>query len=177
MTGKRVPDGTEPHLYEPGDYGRWKDEWFIRCPIDTEHRMTGNLSSHDVVEHEDGTITVSPSILDIGYADACSLIEASPTHGRGDDWETGGTNHMALDHVLQQHGFWWQRTYRAWESEGNWPPEPWAPIHLCQVEQPSRNAHFVVMDAWGVVLDPLREGEYRLADWPDVMNVAGLVKP
>lgn len=63
MTGKRVPDGTEPHLYEPGDYGRWKDEWFIRCPIDTEHRMTGNLSSHDVVEHEDGTITVSPSIL------------------------------------------------------------------------------------------------------------------
>lgn len=63
MTGRRVPDGTEPHEYEPGDYGRWQNVWFIRCPGEGDPVLTGNLSNHDVAEHEDGTITVSPSIL------------------------------------------------------------------------------------------------------------------
>jgi len=39
----------------------WKTEggtWMIWLPPD----WYGNLSRHDVVEHEDGTITVSPSI-------------------------------------------------------------------------------------------------------------------
>lgn len=61
--GRRVHD-LEPHEYAPGDYGRWRDMWFCRAPGDeAEHRFTGNLSNHDVVEHDDGTITVSPSIL------------------------------------------------------------------------------------------------------------------
>ena len=65
MRGRRVYD-LEPHEYEPGDYGRWHDMWFCRAPAneESEHRrFTGNLSKHQVVEHEDGTITVSPSIL------------------------------------------------------------------------------------------------------------------
>lgn len=63
MTGRRVYD-LEPHEYEPGDYGRWDDAWYCRTPADTEsRRMQGNLRNHHVVEHDDGTITVSPSIL------------------------------------------------------------------------------------------------------------------
>jgi hypothetical protein len=64
MTGKRVYD-LEPHEYERGDYGRWHDMWFCRAPGNDEEprRFTGNLSNHEVVEHEDGTITVTPSIL------------------------------------------------------------------------------------------------------------------
>lgn len=61
MNGRRVYD-LEPHEYEPGDYGRWHDMWFCRTPGD-EAKFTGNLSNHLVVEHEDGTITVNPSIL------------------------------------------------------------------------------------------------------------------
>lgn len=61
--GRRVPDGTEPHEYEPGDYGRWGEYWFCRCPGEGPRRLTGHLGNHEVVEHEDGTITVSPSIL------------------------------------------------------------------------------------------------------------------
>lgn len=116
-------------------------------------------------------------ILDIAYADACALIEASPAHGDRRDWETGGTNHVALDHVLQAHGFWRQRSYRSWEPAGNWPPAPWAPVHIAQVEQPSGNAHFVVMHGAGYVLDPLREGLFRLTDWIEVLNVAGYMRP
>lgn len=61
--GRRVRD-LEPHEYEAGDYGRWQDMWFCRAPGgEGPQRFTGNLSQHDVVEHDDGTITVSPSIL------------------------------------------------------------------------------------------------------------------
>lgn len=52
-------DGTDPSEYAPGDYGRFRDMWFCSTP----NGHLGNLSGHDVVEHEDGTITVSPSIL------------------------------------------------------------------------------------------------------------------
>jgi hypothetical protein len=115
-------------------------------------------------------------ILNITYAEACTAIEASPAHGkRGRDWETGGTNHMALDHVLQEHGFWRQRTYRAWCGDENWPPVPWAEVHLCQVDQHSGNSHFVVMTETGMILDPLIETPpHGLSIYKDVLNVCGL---
>lgn len=59
MQGKRVPDGTEPHLLKIGEYCHWKDRWWARCPSGD----LGNLSGHTVHVHEDGSITVSPSIL------------------------------------------------------------------------------------------------------------------
>jgi hypothetical protein len=62
MTGKRV-DGKEPHELLSSEYGRWaRDDgnWYARTPDGTQ---VANLGSHQVVEHEDGTITVSPSIL------------------------------------------------------------------------------------------------------------------
>lgn len=52
---------VEPHLMEKGDYGKWRDQWWCRTPSD--EWAVGNLSQHEVVEHEDRTITVSPSIL------------------------------------------------------------------------------------------------------------------
>lgn len=66
MQGKRhdIP-GNEVHLLEPGEYGLGDDgRWWVRAPApDTLKYLTGDLSKHQVVEHEDGTITVSPSIL------------------------------------------------------------------------------------------------------------------
>ena len=64
MLGTRVYPNDEGHLYlnEPGQYGMDSDGmWWAfvpeaGCPV-------GALSDHTVVEHEDGTITVSPSIL------------------------------------------------------------------------------------------------------------------
>lgn len=73
MQGRRVYLGDgETHLkLAPGDYG--KDErgvWKARPPQiivegleKQQHPLSGELSQHEVVEHEDGTITVSPSIL------------------------------------------------------------------------------------------------------------------
>lgn len=39
-----------------------------------------------------------------------------------------------------------------------------------------RNHHFVVMLADGGVLDPIREGEFRLAEWSKALQVCGLIR-
>ena len=63
----RVADETPPFEYRPEDYGLFRGLWYCCCP-DGSH---GNLSAHEVTEHEDGTITVSPSILVFnGYEEA-----------------------------------------------------------------------------------------------------------
>jgi hypothetical protein len=60
MTGKRVP-GFDWHLWEPGDFGySVEDECWIGI---TPNDHAAHLGRHTVVEHCDGTITVSPSIL------------------------------------------------------------------------------------------------------------------
>ncbi len=61
MTGKRVYLDINGELFlAPGDYGKdVNGDWLARPP----KGHTGNLKEHEVTEHEDGTITVSPSIL------------------------------------------------------------------------------------------------------------------
>ncbi len=44
---------------QPGDYWNWDGLWMCMTPS----RFIGNLANHKITEHEDGTITVSPSIL------------------------------------------------------------------------------------------------------------------
>lgn len=61
LPGTRLDDGEHQYHDTPaGAY--WRDQfgdW--RCK--TPNAMAGTLVVHDVVEHDDGTITVSPSIL------------------------------------------------------------------------------------------------------------------
>lgn len=56
-------DGSIP---EPGEYGKGADGHWQCCPPDTD--LIGGLRHHDVIEHDDGTITVSPSILIRGHS-------------------------------------------------------------------------------------------------------------
>jgi hypothetical protein len=64
VIGVRVADGKmrSEGTFIPGAYGRVErdGEWvWLAC---TPNGMLGDLSEHDVEEHEDGTITVSPSV-------------------------------------------------------------------------------------------------------------------
>lgn len=61
MKGNRVEPNAEGVLWlNEGEYGKGTDGvWYCR-PFGNH---TGSLAKHDVIEHEDGTITVSPSIL------------------------------------------------------------------------------------------------------------------
>lgn len=80
MQGKRVYEGEDVHvldqLHEPGAYGKYDGEWYATTP----NGLRGGLASHDVVEHEDGTITVTPSIL----------CEGGPEHLKWHGWLTRG---------------------------------------------------------------------------------------
>lgn len=69
MKGRRVyPNADGTFQLERGDYMWHKDRWFARVPDGrTGHMDLGDLSAHKVVEHEDKTITVSPSILHHGH--------------------------------------------------------------------------------------------------------------
>lgn len=63
ITGRRITDGRDLLGYEPGDYGKCpgeNDHWWLCTP--DGHLGTISASIHKIVEHEDGTITVSPSI-------------------------------------------------------------------------------------------------------------------
>ena len=63
MIGKRVELIEQQggfQLLAPGEYGKWKDgTWYAETP----NGHGACLARHNVTEHEDGTITVSPSIL------------------------------------------------------------------------------------------------------------------
>ena len=76
MNGRRVmPDaeGWLPPNLQPGDYGHASQElakaeewpalawWQICCPDGSTGSL--NPAKHTVTEHDDGTITVSPSIV------------------------------------------------------------------------------------------------------------------
>lgn len=72
MTGKRVYPNAEGHLLlGEGEYGRNANDgqWYARPP----GNHTGCLAQHEVTEHEDGTITVSPSILVTSYDGDCQI--------------------------------------------------------------------------------------------------------
>jgi hypothetical protein len=46
-------------IIQPGAYGFANDQWWACTP----NGLSANLRRHTTVEHEDGTITVTPSIL------------------------------------------------------------------------------------------------------------------
>lgn len=54
--------GTLDLYLGPGDYGKHPDGTWYASPPDSGIGL-GSLAGHEVTEHEDGTITVSPSIL------------------------------------------------------------------------------------------------------------------
>lgn len=53
-------DLVDKIAFTPGAYGTINGEHWLCC---TPNGLFGNLSAHSVTEHDDGTITVSPSIL------------------------------------------------------------------------------------------------------------------
>jgi hypothetical protein len=66
IQGKRR-DNPDDLIPEPGEYGKGSDGKWFGCPPqpldDDGFPLVANLSKHQVEEHPDGTITVSPSIL------------------------------------------------------------------------------------------------------------------
>ena len=70
--GKRKQPDDDGHLrLAEGEYGKNPDDdhWYGR----PSGQHMGSFQNHEVVEHEDGTITVTPSILITGYDGDCQV--------------------------------------------------------------------------------------------------------
>jgi hypothetical protein len=67
IEGKRRDLPEDEYDLAPGEYGKSPDgKWYCRVPVEDapgKYFGLGALGKHQVIEHEDGTITVSPSIL------------------------------------------------------------------------------------------------------------------
>jgi hypothetical protein len=61
IQGTRMPDGTSPHIFKVGQYGKYEGVWYGMAPASGE--LLANLANHQVAENPDGSITVRPSIL------------------------------------------------------------------------------------------------------------------
>lgn len=56
-----VAGGNDFGGYQPGEIGKVREGlWLICCPI---CKNLGKLRTHQVAENEDGTITISPSLV------------------------------------------------------------------------------------------------------------------
>jgi hypothetical protein len=100
MQGRRVPDGVMRGWgAEPGAYGRVLSDgvwiWYACTP----NGLLGDLAAHEVIEHEDGTISVNPS-LEIGTAPGSEIqivdeVAFDRSGGREGYW-----------HGFLKHGVW-----------------------------------------------------------------------
>lgn len=94
-----------------------------------------------------------------------------------------GVEYDVLFDILAQFGYGVQAVQRMRASDGSlrtpWPPRPWMKRHLVCVMQTAEDsvAHYVVMDARGIVLDPAdaRRRECKLSRYYAVEWIAALV--
>jgi hypothetical protein len=78
MQGKRIYESPLPYL-NPGEYGKAKDgTWWICSPNGIHGRIKDSIWK--IIEHEDGTITASPSIL-LNYPQAPTDCNPPSWHG------------------------------------------------------------------------------------------------
>lgn len=103
----------------------------------------------------------------------CLAHHPGADHERLERLDERGLYHGSVEWYIGRRGGTWRYDYKAWHAADDWPPEPFAPVHICSVRNPG-GAHYVVMRADGVVLDPLTDEERSLTDWDEVNNVMGI---
>lgn len=124
-----------------------------------------------------------------GHANGCALAALAMVTGQTYDevvadftarWpgeplnlDERGLYHGDTEWYLAINGYVWRYLYAGWKHDP-WPPEPFAPIHIAAVKQPSGNQHYVIVTDDGTVLDPLDDQPKSLAAWEKVNNVMGI---
>ena len=90
-----------------------------------------------------------------------------------------GIHSGVVQEALAQHGWMCRVHYRhnsvTKSDRAEWPPPPFAPVHIAFVNVPN-NHHAVVVTATGDVLDPNSTARTRLTDFSKVDQVIGFWK-
>lgn len=121
------------------------------------------------VETNSCAVACLAMILGVDYAEARSRVPVF-------DPQQGMVMGQPL-RVLAENGWAYQEKWPDYSPAGyqrtRWPLRPWAPLHLCAVNN-GDGWHAVVMDRSGQVYDPLRPDRLTLADYPAVYQIVGL---
>lgn len=111
-------------------------------------------------------------VAGVSYSAARAMF---PFGATPDGYYPSTTVHM----MLRRKG--WKVEYRTPRKPdgGEWPPSPFAPVHMATVlvRQGGACWHSVVMRNDGAVLDPLTPELRRLTDYFEVQAVVGLTRP
>lgn len=109
------------------------------------------------------------------YADVCSDLKEAGA--RFEEIPYRGLDMDQLEELLGRYGFAVRRQYYrnpiTSEPRASWPPEPFAPVHVCHVGN-YHSGHYVVLLSDGRVLDPGRDYPSTLADYERVTCIYGL---
>lgn len=122
------------------------------------------------------TVAALAMILGEPYADLKAEVQAiAPDR----DFVSRGISYLDADQILTARGYATGRMFKNFlnQKRNQWPPAPFAEVHLCEVRcSPESAGHSVVMLRDGTVLDPLTPEPHRLTDYHEVCNVAAVVK-
>jgi hypothetical protein len=128
-------------------------------------------------EHPDGCGMATLAMLcDMTYQEVVAEMLADPWLADSEFVRKNGecdTFEPWLQKFLGDHGYYYRNVYSTHQPNGPWPPAPFAAKHYAIVQNPG-GLHYVAMDRLGRVLDPLREGWFKLTDWATVRAVIGL---
>jgi DNA primase large subunit len=99
------------------------------------------------------------------------------------DFNKDGISFRAIDAYLVDHGYAIARKFQHYgffncPKREIWPPQPFAPIHLCEVRvyENAPCTHFVIMLSNGRILDPINDEHKNLNFYFKVISVAGIYK-
>jgi hypothetical protein len=111
--------------------------------------MDEEMIRHVPQEDRMGCVIASLAmVLGLTYQETLKRFNAEGTKGYSFYWWM---------EALSQSGWSYQMLWKTDQLTGynraEWPPKPWAPLHLCQVHTP-QGAHMVVMKEDGIVYDP-----------------------
>lgn len=96
MEGRRVSADVLPCDYEPGDYGKRGDRWFICLPTGVQGHLDGRWT---VIEHEDGSATLGDPPGQLCSDDGVCRCQGGPTITVAPSiWDTPQGWHGWLDH-------------------------------------------------------------------------------
>jgi hypothetical protein len=120
------------------------------------------------------TAAVLAMVLGTTYEEAAAKLATDPAL-----FDESGSGYHVLESQLVQHGFAISRKWRVYQpgnqKRDQWPCEPFADLHWCEVIADGGFGHAVLLLRDGTVLDPMSDEPKRLTDYSEVNFVAALV--
>lgn len=100
----------------------------------------------------------------------------------GKDFGSDGLSYFCMDAYLIEHGYAIARKYKHLPGKeidrANWPPNPFAEVHVCGMRTCAKTNHYIIMLGDGSLIDPLwpDRKDLKFSDYDELIHVDGVWK-